>query len=133
MLSLENAASGTNLTEATHIFIIDPIKGDINEVQQIEAQAIGRVHRRGQQHPLVVIRMIMKDTIEHTIYNECYGKRETVPKLMRRQSFEGIDFGRSDNILSSEKMTDDPMESMEVEDTTPKTSPTSSPITSPLP
>ena len=32
MLSLENAASGTNLTEATHIIFTDPIEGRLEEV-----------------------------------------------------------------------------------------------------
>jgi len=120
MLSLENAASGTNLTEATHIFIIDPISGEESEVQQTEAQAIGRVHRRGQQHPLVVIRMIMKDTIEHDIYKKCYEKTNETPKLVRRQSFETVDL--QDLALMMET---------EYSITTPISSPST--ITSPIP
>ena len=48
MLSLENAASGTNLVEATHIILIDPVAGTKEQAQAVEAQAIGRAHRMGQ-------------------------------------------------------------------------------------
>ena len=42
MLSLENAASGTNLTEASHVIFTDPIDGEPENVKAIENQAIGR-------------------------------------------------------------------------------------------
>ena len=48
MLSLQNAASGTNLVEATHVILIDPVAGSKEEAVAIEAQAIGRAHRMGQ-------------------------------------------------------------------------------------
>jgi len=48
MLSLEHAASGTNLTEATHIVLMDPVAGSQAEAVSIEQQAIGRAHRMGQ-------------------------------------------------------------------------------------
>lgn len=48
MLSLEHAASGTNLTEASHIILIDPVAGSESEAFSIERQAIGRAHRMGQ-------------------------------------------------------------------------------------
>jgi len=48
MLSLEHAASGTNLTEATHIVLMDPVAGTQAEAVSIEQQAIGRAHRMGQ-------------------------------------------------------------------------------------
>ena len=49
MLSLENAASGTNLTEADYIFFVEPINKSKNEISAIEGQAIGRVCRIGQK------------------------------------------------------------------------------------
>ena len=48
MLSLENAASGTNLTEATHIVLMDPVAGTPAKAVSVEQQAIGRAHRMGQ-------------------------------------------------------------------------------------
>ena len=48
MLSLENAASGTNLVEATHVILIDPVADTKQRAVAIESQAIGRAHRMGQ-------------------------------------------------------------------------------------
>jgi SNF2 family DNA or RNA helicase len=69
MLSTENAASGTNLTEATHIIFMEPIKGDKDDIQSMENQAIGRAIRIGQKNQVKVIKLIIKDTIEEIIYN----------------------------------------------------------------
>lgn len=48
MLSLEHAASGTNLIEATHVVLIDPVAGTKQRSVAVESQAIGRAHRMGQ-------------------------------------------------------------------------------------
>lgn len=74
MLSLENAASGTNLTEADYIFFVEPINKSKNEISAIEGQAIGRVCRIGQTNKVKVIRIITKDTIEEDIYKKYYLK-----------------------------------------------------------
>jgi SNF2 family DNA or RNA helicase len=68
MLSLDNAASGTNLTEASHIFLMDPVSGTKEEALATERQAIGRAHRLGQNSQVTVVRMIIKDTVEHDLY-----------------------------------------------------------------
>jgi SNF2 family DNA or RNA helicase len=82
MLSTEHAASGTNLTEASHIIMVDPIDGsdryESNEeissgrdyVQAIRGQAIGRALRLDQTKQIKVIDLIIKDTIEFDIYNK---------------------------------------------------------------
>ncbi|VVU94425.1 SNF2 family N-terminal domain [seawater metagenome] len=70
MLSLEHAASGTNLTEATHIIFTDPISGSKEEVLASENQAIGRACRIGQKNQVRIIKLITKDTIEEEIYNK---------------------------------------------------------------
>jgi hypothetical protein len=69
MLSLKNGASGTNLTEATHIIFVEPIDAPKEEVKLIEAQAIGRAWRIGQKNNVKLIRVLIKDTIEEEIYN----------------------------------------------------------------
>jgi DNA repair protein RAD5 len=70
MLSLEHSASGTNLTEATHIIMMDPVDGTKEEIKAIEGQAIGRAARMGQTKQVKVIRMITKGTIEEDIYKK---------------------------------------------------------------
>lgn len=69
MLSLKNSASGTNLTEATHIFFVEPINQIKAECIAIEHQAIGRACRIGQKKEVKIMRLLCKDTIEEEIYN----------------------------------------------------------------
>lgn len=72
MLSLKNSASGTNLTEASHIFFVEPINASKDEVKAIESQAIGRACRLGQKRKVEFYRILVKDTIEEEIYNKIY-------------------------------------------------------------
>ena len=60
MLSLGDAASGTNLQQASHVVLMDPIAGTKEEADATEQQAIGRAHRQGQKKKLVVLRMCMR-------------------------------------------------------------------------
>jgi SNF2 family DNA or RNA helicase len=68
MLSSESAASGTNLTKASQVILIDPVYGSYEFRKNTEGQAIGRAHRLGQKNNVKVIRFIIKDTIEEEIY-----------------------------------------------------------------
>uniref|UniRef100_A0A6C0H7X6 RING-type domain-containing protein n=1 Tax=viral metagenome TaxID=1070528 RepID=A0A6C0H7X6_9ZZZZ len=72
MLSLKNAASGTNLINATHIIFVDPINGCREEINSIECQAIARACRIGQTEKIKIIRILIKSTIEEDIYNKYY-------------------------------------------------------------
>jgi len=76
MLSLSNSASGTNLTEATHIIFVEPINSKNDEVRAIEAQAIGRACRLGQKNKIKVLRILTHNTIEQDIYNNIYSKNQ---------------------------------------------------------
>ena len=81
MLSLEKSASGTNLTEATHILFVEPIDSTIDQVKAIEAQAIARACRLGQVHKVKLIRILTKDTIEEEIYDKIYKNNSDVNDL----------------------------------------------------
>lgn len=70
MLSSKNAASGTNLTKAKRIILLDPVYGSYKFRKATENQAIGRAHRLGQTENIKVIRLIIKDSIEHEIYKD---------------------------------------------------------------
>jgi len=78
MLSLKNAASGTNLTEATHILFIEPINASSEECRAIEGQAIGRACRVGQKNKIMVMRILIENTIEEEIYKNNYNKNVVV-------------------------------------------------------
>jgi SNF2 family DNA or RNA helicase len=69
MLSSETSASGSNLSNAEEVILLDPAYGDKQIRLNIERQAIGRVVRLGNKHKEIkVIRLIMKNTIEEDIY-----------------------------------------------------------------
>jgi len=74
MLSLKNAASGTNLTEATHIIFIEPINASSEECRAIEGQAMCRACRIGQKNKVSVIRILIEGTVEEEIYKKSYNK-----------------------------------------------------------
>lgn len=76
MLSLDHAASGTNLTEATHVILLDPIQGTYDEAKAIEDQAIGRAYRQGQSESVTVVRLLIQDTIEHAQYLERFENQD---------------------------------------------------------
>ncbi|XP_050073071.1 E3 ubiquitin-protein ligase SHPRH [Anopheles maculipalpis] len=70
LLPLRSGSKGLNLTEATHVFLVEPILNPGEEMQ-----AIGRVHRIGQTRPTFVHRFIMLETIEATIHETIQGDR----------------------------------------------------------
>ncbi|XP_053664769.1 E3 ubiquitin-protein ligase SHPRH [Anopheles marshallii] len=70
LLPLRYGSKGLNLTEATHVFLVEPILNPGEEMQ-----AIGRVHRIGQTRPTFVHRFIMLETIEATIHETIQGDR----------------------------------------------------------
>ena len=63
-LSINNRGSnGLNLTEASHVILMEP-----NLNPAIELQAIGRVDRIGQMQETFVHRFIVADSVEETIW-----------------------------------------------------------------
>ena len=86
MLSLEKSASGTNLTEATHIIFVEPIDQTPEEVRAIESQAIARACRIGQEKKVKVIRILTRNTIEEEIYN----KLESSKKLEMKSTVNTV-------------------------------------------
>jgi SNF2 family DNA or RNA helicase len=68
MLSSESSASGTNLTKAEMVILLDPVNGTYEHRRNTEWQAIGRAYRTGQTKQVQVVRFIIKDTVEEEIY-----------------------------------------------------------------
>ena len=68
LLSSDRCSSGSNLTEATHIILLDTFNESKENAKIIEEQAIGRASRIGQKKSVQVKRIIMQNTIEHDYY-----------------------------------------------------------------
>jgi superfamily II DNA or RNA helicase len=62
LISLKAGGFGLNLTEADYCFLLDPWWNPATETQ-----AIDRTHRIGQTRPVMVYRLIARDTIEEKV------------------------------------------------------------------
>ena len=74
MLNARSQSSGLTLTEAKHIFMLEPVLD-----RAIERQATGRVHRIGQECETHVWRYLMKNTVEESLHEI----RENMPMTYR--------------------------------------------------
>jgi SNF2 family DNA or RNA helicase len=62
LISLKAGGVGLNLTEADYCFLLDPWWNPATETQ-----AIDRTHRIGQTRPVMVYRLVARDTIEEKV------------------------------------------------------------------
>jgi superfamily II DNA or RNA helicase len=62
LASLKAGGTGLNLTAADHVFLLDPWWNPA-----AEDQAADRAHRLGQERPVLVYRMVARDTVEERI------------------------------------------------------------------
>jgi uncharacterized Zn finger protein len=62
LMSLKAGGVGLNLTAADYVYIVDPWWNPA-----VEAQAIDRTHRIGQEKPVFAYKMICRDTVEEKI------------------------------------------------------------------
>ncbi|MBI3541863.1 MAG: SNF2 helicase associated domain-containing protein [Deltaproteobacteria bacterium] len=77
LISLKAGGTGLNLTAADYVFILDPWWNPA-----VEAQAIGRAHRIGQQQKVFAYRMIAKGTVEEKILDLQKTKRELAESIL---------------------------------------------------
>jgi SNF2 family DNA or RNA helicase len=62
LISLKAGGVGLTLTEADYVFVLDPWWNPA-----VEAQAVDRAHRIGQARPVMVYRLVARDTIEEKV------------------------------------------------------------------
>ena len=68
LLSSSKSASGVNLTEASHVLLLDSLNTTREEASRLEEQSIGRAVRLGQTRRVQVRRLIIRNTLEHDFY-----------------------------------------------------------------
>jgi superfamily II DNA or RNA helicase len=71
LISLKAGGTGLNLTAADHVFLLDPWWNPA-----VEEQAADRAHRIGQDRPVMVYRLVAKDTVEERVLDLQRRKRE---------------------------------------------------------
>lgn len=80
LISLKAGNMGLNLTKAEYVFIVDPWWNPA-----VEAQAIDRTHRIGQDKSIIAYRMICEDTIEEKIINLQKKKKKLASDLIHSE------------------------------------------------
>jgi SNF2 family DNA or RNA helicase len=78
LVSLKAGGVGLNLTAADHVFLLDPWWNPA-----VEAQAIDRAHRIGQDRPVLAQRLVARDTVEEKVLALQHGKRELAEAIVR--------------------------------------------------
>ncbi len=77
LISLKAGGSGLNLTAADYVIHMDPWWNPA-----VEDQASDRAHRIGQERPVTVYRLVVKDSIEEQIVDLHKQKRELAESLL---------------------------------------------------
>ncbi len=77
LISLKAGGTGLNLTAAGYVFLLDPWWNPA-----VEAQAIDRAHRIGQNKPVFAYRMIARDTVEEKILELQRSKRQIADAIL---------------------------------------------------
>lgn len=123
LLSLEESASGTNLTAANHVLIVHPMEASTKEeAVAFEMQAVGRVRRPGQQRKIHIWRFVTMETIEQEIteehQRELWERQQAKVLVTETQPEPGQAAGDSDM-----EMDDDGLVAQPEADTTSMTQP----------
>ncbi|MEO8216644.1 MAG: DEAD/DEAH box helicase, partial [Acidobacteriota bacterium] len=97
LISLKAGGLGLNLTAADYVFLLDPWWNPA-----VEAQAIDRAHRIGQQKPVVAYRLIARDTVEEKILDLQSVKRELAGSVITDENslLQSLDAEQLEKLLS---------------------------------
>ena len=94
LISLKAGGLGLNLTAAEYVFLLDPWWNPA-----VEAQAIDRAHRIGQERHVFAYRLIAQDTVEEKVAQLQQSKRELAdailtadPALIRNLNAEDLEW-----------------------------------------
>jgi SNF2 family DNA or RNA helicase len=82
LLSLKAAGTGLNLTSASYVVLYDPWWNPA-----VEAQAIDRTHRIGQDRTVITYRLVAKSTVEDKIYQLQQRKASMVKDVLGEEGF----------------------------------------------
>ncbi|HEY3571529.1 MAG TPA: DEAD/DEAH box helicase [Thermoanaerobaculia bacterium] len=78
LISLKAGGLGLNLTAADYVYLLDPWWNPA-----VEAQAIDRAHRIGQERPVFASRIVARDTVEEKILELQKSKRDLADAVIQ--------------------------------------------------
>jgi SNF2 family DNA or RNA helicase len=81
LISLKAGGLGLNLTAAEYVFLLDPWWNPA-----VEAQAVDRAHRIGQERQVFAYRLIARDTVEEKILQLQNSKRDLAAAIISEDS-----------------------------------------------
>jgi len=96
LLSLQDAASGTNLTRASHVLFVHPMSAESQRLAvAYETQALGRCLRLGQTKPVCLWRFVTLGTVEEDLsyrhQQELWSRRpELLAERMEAKAVQSI-------------------------------------------
>ena len=85
LFSLKAGGVGINLTSADYVFLYDPWWNPA-----VEQQAIDRVHRIGQEQPVMVFKCLVASTIEERMVTYQNQKKDLINSLIEEQSIKNL-------------------------------------------
>ncbi len=91
LISLKAGGVGLNLTEADYVFILDPWWNPA-----VEAQAVDRTHRIGQDKPVMVYRLVSVGTIEEKVMELKARKQDLFARVMDGGGLEAAPLSAAD-------------------------------------
>jgi superfamily II DNA or RNA helicase len=91
LISLRAGGQGLNLTAADYVFLLDPWWNPA-----VEAQAIDRAHRLGQQRRVIATRLVARDTIEEKILELQRSKRDLADAILSEDQGTLAKIGREE-------------------------------------
>jgi superfamily II DNA or RNA helicase len=93
-ISLKAGGTGINLTAADYVYICDPWWNP-----QVERQAVDRAHRIGRENPVVVTRLVTKDTVEDKVLELQQQKRRLAADLIQEND-GGLSLDQAEELLA---------------------------------
>eukprot|EP00850_Spirogloea_muscicola_P022384 SM000291S10862 [mRNA] locus=s291:15897:20739:+ [translate_table: standard] len=93
LVSMKAAGVGINLTAASRVYLLDPWWNPA-----VEEQAMDRVHRLGQTRPVIVVRFIVRDSIEERILELQERKRHLAAAAFESRTPEDLQRARVDDV-----------------------------------
>lgn len=91
LISLKAGGLGLNLTAAEYVFLLDPWWNPA-----VEAQAIDRAHRIGQQQRVFAYRLIARDTVEEKVLKLQESKRQLADAIINADNALIRDLSKED-------------------------------------